>query len=611
MRMLTEANDIALQICPTVPVHSKGRLHNRCGTASKKYKQAKAARKVLAQWAAAPTDAAAEEVVASTKAAHTKQMIEAHQAEHADATRLETAAALRKQLQKRIQQINREHMTHAAQIERHKQQEFADKHQKVANRMATGTYMKKNSQALKYLEDERNNNNVVAGAPCKEVIHSYIAARAAAQGPTPRQSTNQQNSNHSSHPEPFPFTLTTAADKFTLEHPPPTTLSLHHIIKDPCTFKQCTSSLSNNKCPGPDGIVNEIIKALPDDCKQAIHMLFQIMWATGITPTAWKESTTVLLYKHKGSITNLRYYRRIGLENTIYKLWTRMVTIAMTDYGERNAVHSHSQAGFRSKRSTHEQVENLVMALEDALMSKQDIYLLQVDFSEAFDTVNHDKLIQVLTALGFPQDAVRVVSDLYTGATTVVRTPYGDTDPIPIQRGTIQGDSLSPYLFILYMEPLLRWLKVGGRGYQFKAVPDLQDKVKHQMADCTYADDLNILTTSISDLARQADKLTAYADWARLTVNMDKSSATAALHCSNSDKPYDPKTVANRVVGRIHIQGTQVQLHLPKEAFRYLGIYITMDLQWRAQYQHMMQLVKKKLANLQRSWLSPKQKCEC
>jgi hypothetical protein len=35
-------------------------------------------------------------------------------------------------------------------------------------------------------------------------------------------------------------------------------------------------------------------------------MLFQIMWATGVTPTAWKESTTVLLFKHKGSIKNLR-----------------------------------------------------------------------------------------------------------------------------------------------------------------------------------------------------------------------------------------------------------------------------------------------------------------
>lgn len=52
------------------------------------------------------------------------------------------------------------------------------------------------------------------------------------------------------------------------------------------------------------------------------------------------------------------------------------------------------------------------------------------------------------------------------------------------------------------------------------------------MADCTYADDLNALTRSISDMRIQADKITAYADWADLRVNMTKSSATAALYSS-------------------------------------------------------------------------------
>lgn len=86
-------------------------------------------------------------------------------------------------------------------------------------------------------------------------------------------------------------------------------------------------------------------------------------------------------------------------------------------------------------------------------MGKQDIYLLQIDFAETFDTVDHDKLIQVLLALGYPQDAIRVVRNLYTNATTAVQTPYGLTDKIPIEEGTIQGDELPPLLFIIYLEP--------------------------------------------------------------------------------------------------------------------------------------------------------------
>ncbi len=68
-------------------------------------------------------------------------------------------------------------------------------------------------------------------------------------------------------------------------------------------------------------------------------------------------------------------------------------------------------------------------------------------------------------------DAVEVVKDLYSGASTSYVTDYGPTSPISVDRGTLQGDTLSPFLFLIYMEPLLRWLHVGGRGHTFGCVP--------------------------------------------------------------------------------------------------------------------------------------------
>ena len=63
--------------------------------------------------------------------------------------------------------------------------------------------------------------------------------------------------------------------------------------------------------------------------------------------------------------------------------------------------------------------------------------------------------------LGFPTDAIEAVKHLYTQASTQIRLPSGgNTDPIPVERGTIQGDTLSPFLFLLYI-PLLQWLLVG------------------------------------------------------------------------------------------------------------------------------------------------------
>jgi hypothetical protein len=67
--------------------------------------------------------------------------------------------------------------------------------------------------------------------------------------------------------------------------------------------------------------------------KKHIHKLFIVMWATGITPHSWKASTTCLLHK-KGDAMEIGNYRPIGLANTLYKLWTRVVTYVMYEYAE-------------------------------------------------------------------------------------------------------------------------------------------------------------------------------------------------------------------------------------------------------------------------------------
>ena len=79
--------------------------------------------------------------------------------------------------------------------------------------------------------------------------------------------------------------------------------------------------------PRPGGIVNELLHMLFTEIQETIHMLFIIMWATGFTPKAWKISNTTLINKNKkGDETKASSYRPIGLANTLYKLWTRLIT---------------------------------------------------------------------------------------------------------------------------------------------------------------------------------------------------------------------------------------------------------------------------------------------
>jgi hypothetical protein len=191
-------------------------------------------------------------------------------------------------------------------------------------------------------------------------------------------------------------------------------------------------------------------------------MLFRIMWATAHTPDSWKENLTILLYKNKGENSDPSKYRPIALLDTLYKLWTSLQAKVLSDHAEEHSILSSQQAGFRRFHNTTQQLQLFTSALEDAKLTCQNIYALLVDFTSAFKMIDHPTLFFTMQKLGFPRDAIDVIKDVYTGATSRVQWATTTTSPIPIHRGTMQGDSLSPFLFLLYLEPLLSWLHCGA-----------------------------------------------------------------------------------------------------------------------------------------------------
>eukprot|EP00959_Pyramimonas_sp_CCMP1952_P119023 2488416-Pyramimonas_sp.AAC.1 len=74
------------------------------------------------------------------------------------------------------------------------------------------------------------------------------------------------------------------------------------------------------------------------------------------------------------------------------------------------------------------------------MLTDRNIHVLYVDFVDAFGSVDHARLHCIMQAMGIPRDAVRLVEDLYRGASITIRTPNkGDTPPIPVMgRGTVQ-----------------------------------------------------------------------------------------------------------------------------------------------------------------------------
>ena len=212
----------------------------------------------------------------------------------------------------------------------------------------------------------------------------------------------------------------------------------------------CLKQLSKNKTPGPDKIPNSILRNLPHRFHTMFFLFFLHYYKQKTTPTSWKTSHTILLYK-KGNLTFLSNHRAIALANTIYKLFTSTLTILLSSYGEQHQILHNSQEGFRQERCTSQQIQLVIAALEDTKFSKQDIYLLYIDFTNTFGSIDHARLLALMADLGYPEDAISIIGNIYSKSyTKIISSHFDPTQPISIQRGTIQGDTLSPYLFIVF-----------------------------------------------------------------------------------------------------------------------------------------------------------------
>ena len=404
-------------------------------------------------------------------------------------------------------------------------------------------------------------------------------------------------------------------DSFTLESnagkPEYGSINILSLIKDKTRFYQLVRKLKRNKAPGPDGIPNEILRNLSDDMLEAIHSLFVLMYMTATTPAYFKESQTILLYK-KDDPLQLENYRPICLAITISKLWTALLANCIAEYADHFDILSYSQEGFRARHNTIRQLQLVQNILTDAKMTVQDLYVMFVDFSSAFNTIDHDKLLVIMKHLGFPDELIEVIRDLYTDAFTTIKVAGGETDLVKIDRGTLQGDSLSPLLFIIFMEPLLRWLQSGGRGYSFATLHG--DKHEHTIGANGYADDLFSATHSSKDLACQGQKIDKFSQWGGLKINAKKSGASAILYGQAAEKgqsPLSEKVVetSRRQLEQVTLAGQNLPFHHPdKDPYRYLGVMLTLTLNWRVQVGTLLSKVNEKATKIVNSLCSPAQK---
>ena len=114
------------------------------------------------------------------------------------------------------------------------------------------------------------------------------------------------------------------------------------------------------------------------------------------------------------------------------------------------------QADFTKGRGTRDQIATICWIIKKAREFQKNIYFCFIDYAKAFDCVDPNKLWKILREMGIPDHLTSLLRSLYAGQKATVRTGHGTTDWFQIGKRVRQGCILSPCLFNLHVEYVMR-----------------------------------------------------------------------------------------------------------------------------------------------------------
>ena len=173
-----------------------------------------------------------------------------------------------------------------------------------------------------------------------------------------------------------------------------------------CEVKWALGSTTTNKTSGGDGISVELFQILKDAAVKVLHSICQQNWKTQQWPQDWKRSVCIPTPK-KGNFKECSNYHTIALISHASKVMFKILQV--------NCELSDVQAGFRKGRGTRDQTANICWIIEKAREFQKNIYFCFIDYSKAFDYVDHNKLWKILQEMGIPDNLTCLLRNLYAG----------------------------------------------------------------------------------------------------------------------------------------------------------------------------------------------------
>jgi len=261
--------------------------------------------------------------------------------------------------------------------------------------------------------------------------------------------------------------------------------------------------LNCNKSPGPDNIHPRILKECASVLSLPLWILFSSSLHEGKLPVSWKNAKVTPIFK-KGSRADTANYRPISLTSVVCKTMEKLIRDSLLQHMINNGFLSDTQHGFVRGRSCTTQLLRVIDAITELYDRGADFDMVYLDFSKAFDSVPHQRLLLKLKGYGVGGPVLEWIKSFLSCRQQQVVVGGFESSWADVLSGVPQGSVLGPVLFICYINDM----------------PDLITSLIYM-----YADDAKLLNKVCVDNASLQSDLDTLCEWSmqwQLKFNIDK-----------------------------------------------------------------------------------------
>ena len=231
---------------------------------------------------------------------------------------------------------------------------------------------------------------------------------------------------------------------------------------DPPSYQQVTNIIRRMKASGSPCPLDQLSIICFKRCpflRSYLTDLIRAVWLSGSIPSEWKKACTVLIYK-KGDTNAPSNFRPITLETILLKVFTSRLRNAMYSFLTSNNFIEHNiQKGFTPNLSGTLEHTAQMANINKARIKQRSLVITLLDLKNAFGEVHHNLISSVLDYHHIPGHIKLMVESLYTDFKASIITNEFRTPFIPVGRGVLQGDCLSPLLFNMCFNTFIQHIK--------------------------------------------------------------------------------------------------------------------------------------------------------